>query len=72
MTGMRVVVDGIIGIGNFSKEEILLKSHSGKVTICGSNLNVGIFEGRAVEIRGDVEDIKFAYNKTKQKSFGIS
>ena len=61
--GMSVIVGGVVGISDFSSESVLLKGHSGKITVLGKHLNISIYEGGAVEILGKVEDISFRYGK---------
>ncbi len=61
--GMSVFVSGIIGIGDFSNEQILLRSHGGRVNICGKRLDMVIYENQTVEISGRVEEISFKYGK---------
>lgn len=61
--GMSVFVSGIIGIGDFSDEEILLRSHGGRVSITGKRLDMVIYENQTVEISGRVEEISFKYGK---------
>lgn len=63
--GMRIVVDGVLGIDEFTDEQITLKNHGGRVKICGKRLSLCVFEGRAAEIKGRVEDISFSYGKIK-------
>lgn len=61
--GMSLVIGGIIGISDFSSDMVILKGHSGKVTVVGNHLCISIYEGGTVEILGKVEDINFRYGK---------
>ena len=61
--GMSVFVSGIIGIGDFSEESVLLRSHGGKVLVSGKRLDISVYENRTVEISGRVEEISFKYGK---------
>ena len=61
--GILLTVDGVIGIEDFSEEQVMLKSHGGRVEIFGKRLNICVFESGAVEISGRVEDIRFGYGK---------
>ena len=63
--GIRAVVEGVLGIEEFTDERIEIKNHGGRVKISGKRLNLCVFEGRAVEINGRVEDISFSYGKNK-------
>ena len=63
--GMTVIVNGVVGIGDLTRECVTLKSHSGRVTVSGKRLEICIFESHAVEICGRVEDISFSYGKNK-------
>ena len=54
---------GIIGINQFSKEEIEINNHSGRILIFGKKLNVTVFENRQLEIAGRIETVEFKYGK---------
>lgn len=54
---MNVLVCGVVGISEFSDEEIKLLTRRECVKICGKCLEVSIFEGNSVEISGEVESI---------------
>ena len=61
--GMSVIVGGVVGIIDFSSENVLLKSHGGKIAVAGKHLSIALYEGGVVEILGKVEDIGFRYGK---------
>ena len=61
--GISIVLSGVIGISDYSESEILLKSHGGKIRICGKRLLLSIYEDNTAEIVGRIEEIGFGYGK---------
>ena len=61
--GISVVLSGVIGISDYSERVILLKSHGGKIRICGERLMLSIYEDNTAEIVGRIEEIGFGYGK---------
>jgi hypothetical protein len=61
--GISVVLSGVIGISDYSETKILLKSHGGKIRICGQRLMLSIYEDNTAEIVGRIEEIGFGYGK---------
>ena len=61
--GMTLVLSGIIGVGEFGSEAVLLKSHGAKIAIAGKRLNMNVFENNDIEVVGKVEEIRFSYGK---------
>ncbi len=61
--GMAIILSGIIGISDFSEEQIILNSHGGRILINGRGLFICVYEGGSVEISGRVEEIAFKYGK---------
>jgi len=61
--GMTLIFDGIIGLEGFSLEGVELRSHAGRIYVSGKRLKVSVFENRAVEVTGRVEEIRFGYGK---------
>ena len=61
--GLSITVCGVVSIADLSMENILLKTHGGKVAVVGRRLAVKIFEHNTVEISGKVEDICFDCGK---------
>lgn len=61
--GMRMFVSGVIGIGGYSTEEILLRSHGCKVRISGSRLKICVYENNTVEVVGRIGETEFTYGK---------
>ena len=62
--GMTLMVEGVVGIREFSDELLTLATHSGKISLRGSRLRISIYEGKCVEIQGRIEEISFGYGKT--------
>ena len=61
--GMSLVLCGIIGVGDFSENQILLLSHGGRITVTGRRLRIKVLESNSVEIVGPVEGVAFKYGK---------
>ena len=61
--GMNLIFSGIIGVGRFEPETVLLKSHGAKVEIKGKRLDMTVFENNDIEIIGKIEGISFLYGK---------
>ncbi|MBR4836727.1 MAG: YabP/YqfC family sporulation protein [Clostridia bacterium] len=61
--GISIALSGVIGISDYSESEILLKSHGGKIRICGKRLMLSIYEDNTAEIVGRIEEIGFGYGK---------
>lgn len=62
--GMTLLLSGIIGISDFTEEQIVLLSHGGRITISGKRLFINVYENNNVEIVGRAEEISFRYGKT--------
>lgn len=60
---LRIYVSGIIGISDYSDEEIMLVSHGSRVNIKGKNIRVTVFESNTVEIIGKIIGVDFVYGK---------
>ncbi|MBQ8302924.1 MAG: YabP/YqfC family sporulation protein [Clostridia bacterium] len=63
--GMAIVLSGIIGVSDFSDQEVVLLSHSGRVFVKGKKLFINVFENNTVEIVGRVEGIIFSYGNSR-------
>ena len=61
--GIKVTVGGVVGIKDFSDEQITLGAHSGKIIINGKMLRLTVYEGGTVDIVGRVEGIGLEYGK---------
>ena len=61
--GMNVTISGVIGVSSFSDNEIILKSHSGRIKVDGRILEIKVYESGTAEICGKVENIGFLYGK---------
>ena len=62
-SGIAIALSGVIGISDYSESEIILKSHGGKIRICGKRLMLSIYEDNTAEIVGRIEEISFGYGK---------
>ncbi len=62
--GMQIFITGIVGIGDYSDEELELKSHGGRIKISGKRLKLCLLENSTVEIKGKVEGVVFSYGKS--------
>ena len=60
---IRMDVCGVVGISDYSEEEIMLVSHSGKISVKGLALRVIVLEENTVEIQGRVKEVSFIYGK---------
>lgn len=63
--GLTLFVSGVIGIGDFTQEYVLLRSHGGRVEISGKRMSVHVYENKTVEIIGKIERIGFGYGKDR-------
>ena len=63
-SGISMLIDGIIGVTDFSENCIMLSSHGGRINIVGKGLSLCVYESGRVEIVGRIEDIGFCYGKT--------
>ncbi len=63
LSGMSVILSGIIGISDFSDSLVYLQSHGGRIIVNGSGLLICVLDGGSVEIVGRVEGISFKYGK---------
>ena len=50
--GMSMLVSGIIGVSDFSDDNIILLSHGGRVSVSGKRLALNIYENNTAEIVG--------------------
>ena len=63
--GMTLILGGIIGVSDFSDEQIVLLSHGGRITVSGKKLFINVYENNNVEIAGKVEAVSFKYGKVR-------
>ena len=61
--GISVIVGGIMCVTDFSPEVVMLAGHTGRISVSGKRLVMTVFENKSIEIKGSVEEIKFAYGK---------
>ena len=61
--GMSLTVFGVIGVSEFTNNEIFLLSHKARVRIFGERLALITLENRIVEVRGKISGVEFSYGK---------
>ncbi len=59
----NLIVTGVMAVSALSSTEILLASHAGRVEILGSGLLLSVFENGALEISGEICDVRLGYGK---------
>ncbi len=62
-SGMRISFGAVVSVAEFSSEEVLILTHSGRIRVLGSGLLLSVFEGRGIEIVGKVRGLEFLYGK---------
>lgn len=60
---LKMYISGIIGISDYTEEEIMLVSHGGRLNIKGKNIRLTVFESNTVEIIGKITGVEFLYGK---------
>ena len=61
--GIRLIVGSVIAVSEITEKEILLVSHGARIRVIGDNLELSLFEERAVEVCGRVREVLFLYGK---------
>ena len=61
--GMRMSLGAVVAVSELSPEKITLVSHGGRIRVSGTGLRLSVFEGRGVEIVGEISEVGFAYAK---------
>lgn len=61
--GMRMTVGAVVAVSELSDERITLVSHGGRICVTGAKLTLSVFEGRGVEIVGEISEVGFIYAK---------
>ena len=56
---LKILICGVVGINNFSAEEIHLKTQGGRISVFGNHLCLFVLENKTVEIRGGVLNVGF-------------
>ena len=56
---LACIIYTVISIVELRDNYLLLLSHFGKIEISGANLNICIFRKGAVEIFGNIEEVRF-------------
>ncbi len=66
--GTFFLVNGVIGISEFSSELIKLITRYGSLSLGGSSLGIALFEAGVIEISGNVESISLKYIKRGRRN----
>lgn len=61
--GATVQVFGVIGVDELAHERVVLISHSGRLTVRGRGLVLGILGRGSAEVFGRVEGVELSYGK---------
>lgn len=64
LRGAVAVISGVMGIGEYTEDSILLLSHSGRMTVVGESLGISVLEERTVEIYGRITEVRLGYGKS--------
>ncbi|MBQ9069842.1 MAG: YabP/YqfC family sporulation protein [Clostridia bacterium] len=67
---LSVLISGIIGVKEFSSEEVGVITRRESIKLTGKGLRISVFEAKTVEISGDIETISFvskSYRRGKSK-----
>ena len=57
------LVDGVVGVCEFSESTVLLTCHGGRARINGDGLEILTFENRTVEVIGKISGVELSYGK---------
>ena len=61
--GMAVLVNGVIGVAEFSDQSVTLLISAMKVVITGYGMCITVYENKSVEIVGRIGRIDYLYDK---------
>ena len=65
--GMMVTVSGVVGIAALSEDEIKLLTSRERINILGDSMDLRIYEGNTVEIRGNIKAIERGASQTRRR-----
>ena len=63
--GASLVAMNVMGVGELSDTEIVLLSHSGRLTVTGEGLILSVFEDKSIEIFGRINGVSLDYAKNR-------
>ena len=61
--GAVALISGIVSISEYSREHIVLLSHSGRLSLIGERMEISVLENRTVEIYGRILEVDLSYGK---------
>lgn len=61
--GISLLISAVVGVSDFSSEEIVLKSHGGRIVVSGKKLVINVYENNTAEVIGKIEGIGFIYGR---------
>ena len=67
--GMQISFGGIISVEEFSPERVILRLKRGLVEIKGELMNIVVYEGKRVEINGNITELHFISKEAPRKFF---
>lgn len=56
---ITVNVSGVVGVSEYSSEDIVLKTRKGGIRVKGNALELTVFEGKSVLVSGEVDAVEF-------------
>lgn len=62
---LSVLVNGVIGIAEYSYEEVKLITKRESLKIMGESLEIVVFERKIVEIRGKIDNLSICAKKAR-------
>ncbi len=62
--GAVAVISGIMCISEYSEQEVVLLSHSGRLILSGEYLSISVLENRVLEIYGRIEEVRMSYGNS--------
>ncbi len=60
-TGAVLSAVGVVSVTEVSGESVALASHSGRLSIKGSDLILSVFENKSIEVKGKIEGVEMGY-----------
>ena len=66
-SGSAAVINGVIGVVEMSESLIRIMAKYGSVTVCGSRLDIAVFEYKTLQISGKIESISFSQKSDRRR-----
>ena len=67
LQNISILISGCRGVSEFSEEKIVILTRREKIELCGTMLEMTVFEEKTVEISGNIEKIGFAVRERKRE-----